>query len=161
MAGKKWYYAFLKRYPQLNLRQPRATSLNRATAFNKTTVQDFINKLEAVMDEHNIKDAIQIYNMDETGLSTVQRKVRKVLAPKGKHQVGSITSGERGTTTTAVCCASAGGSFVSPLIILRGKEQKMNYRMEHHLDVFLHSTQKVATLTRTYFLVGCSTLLKM
>ncbi|XP_026331158.1 uncharacterized protein LOC113238548 [Hyposmocoma kahamanoa] len=83
MAGKKWYYAFLKRYPQLSLRQPRATSLNRATAFNKPTVQDFFNKLEAVMDEHNIKDPRQIYNMDETGLSTVQRKVRKILAPKG------------------------------------------------------------------------------
>lgn len=124
MAGKKWYYAFLKRYPQLSLRQPRATSLNRATAFNKPTVQDFFNKLEAVMDEHNIKDPRQIYNMDETGLSTVQRKVRKVLAPKGKHQVGSITSGERGTTMTAVCCASAGGSFVPPLIIFKRKRAK-------------------------------------
>ncbi|KOB68546.1 Uncharacterized protein OBRU01_10905 [Operophtera brumata] len=47
-AGKKWYYAFMKRHPNLSLRQPRATSMCRATGFNKPVVEGFFNKLEAV-----------------------------------------------------------------------------------------------------------------
>lgn len=39
--------------------------------------------------------------MDATALSTVQ-KPQKILARKGKHQVGAITSGERGTNTTVI-----------------------------------------------------------
>ncbi|XP_045764351.1 uncharacterized protein LOC123866715 [Maniola jurtina] len=124
MAGKKWYYGFLKRHPEISLRQPRATSFNRATAFNKPTVNDFFEKLERVMDEHGINDPRNIFNVDETGLSTVQRKPRKILAQRGKHQVGAITSGERGTTTTAVCCASASGNFIPPLIIFKRKRAK-------------------------------------
>jgi len=57
----------------------------------------------------NQLDASRIYNVDETGLSTVQKRTRKILAMKGKQQVGSVASGERGTTTTAVCCVSASG----------------------------------------------------
>ncbi|CAK1578118.1 unnamed protein product [Parnassius mnemosyne] len=128
MAGKKWYYAFLKRHRSLSLRQPRATSINRATAFNKPTIKDFFEKLEKVMDEHGIHDPRYIYNVDETGLSTVQRKPRKILAKKGKHQVGALTSGERGFTTTAVCCASAAGHFVPPLVIFKRKNAKDELR---------------------------------
>jgi len=35
MAGKDWYYGFIKRHPNISLRKPKATSLNRITAFNK------------------------------------------------------------------------------------------------------------------------------
>jgi hypothetical protein len=60
----------------------------------------------------NQPDASSIYNVDETGLSTVQRKTRKILAMKGKQQVGSLSSGERGTATTPICCVSASGHYV-------------------------------------------------
>lgn len=121
----------MKRHPNLSLRQPRATSMSRATGFNKPAVadaDDFFSKLEAIIDKHDIKDAQRIYNMDETGLSTVQKKTRKVLALKGKRQVGAITSGERGVTTTAVCCANAAGNFVPPLIIFKRKRAKDELR---------------------------------
>lgn len=118
MAGKKWHYSFMKRHPDLSLRQPRATSFNRATAFNK----DMVNKLIEVTEKHSINEARHFYNVDETGLTNVQRKPRKIIAQKGKHQVGSITSGERGTTTTAA--ANAAGQCVPPLIIFKRKNAK-------------------------------------
>lgn len=81
------------------------------------------------MDTYDIKDAARIYNMDEIGLSNVQRKARKIVTLKGKRQVGAITSGERGTTTTAVCCANnAAGNFVPPLIIFKRKGAKDELR---------------------------------
>ena len=35
MAGRDWYYGFLKRHPNLALRQPEAVSLNRSIGFRK------------------------------------------------------------------------------------------------------------------------------
>ena len=37
-----------------------------------------------------------IYNVDETGVTTVQGRPSKVLATKGKRQVGTLVSAERG-----------------------------------------------------------------
>jgi len=41
-------------------------------------------------------EAHQIFNLDETGITTVQNP-SKVVAQKGKKQIGAITSAERGT----------------------------------------------------------------
>jgi len=86
MAGEDWAAGFRKRNPSLSLRQPSATSLNRVLAFNKSEVDLFFSNLEEVYKKHPFK-ATRIFNMDETGISTVQ-KPGKVLAPKGQHQVG-------------------------------------------------------------------------
>jgi len=41
----------------------------------------------------------------------------KVIAQKGKRSVGAITSCEKGKTITVLCCVSATGVYVPPLII--------------------------------------------
>lgn len=56
--------------------------------------------------------------MDETALSTVH-KPSKVIAQKGKHQVGAITSGERGLTTTGIFAMNAAGEFIPPMLIFK------------------------------------------
>lgn len=118
MAGKKWYYSFMARNPQLRLRQPECISMSRVKGFNKENVNEFFDLLESVVDEHKF-DGTRIYNMDESGFSTVQKKAQKVISEKGKHQVGAISSGERGVNTTFVCCCNAAGSFVPPMIIFK------------------------------------------
>jgi hypothetical protein len=45
------------------------------------------------MDKYKFESS-RIYNMDETGISTVQ-KPGKILGPTGQKQVGSATSWER------------------------------------------------------------------
>lgn len=123
MAGKKWYYSFLSRHPNLSLRQPENISIARCKGFNRTNVYGFFNILEKLVDENDI-DAFHIYNVDESGFSTVQKKSPKILASKGKHQVGFIASGERGINTTLVCCCNAAGNYIPPMIIF--KRQRMH-----------------------------------
>jgi len=65
-----------------------------------------------------------VYNVDETGISTVQKSVQKILGKKGKRQVGKVKSGERGVNTTVVCCVSTMGNYVPPLIIFKMKKEQ-------------------------------------
>jgi hypothetical protein len=65
--------------------------------------------------------ATNIFNVDESGFSTVQKRNQKILARKGKSQVGVIASGERGVNTTMVVCTSAAGQYVAPMIIFKRK----------------------------------------
>ena len=104
-ASKHWFYDFMKRHHELSLRQAEATSTARARGFNKRSVGEYFDKLEALIDKHSFDAA----HVDESGITTVQ-KPGKVIGRRGKKQVGSFTSGERGFTTTVVCCFSASGT---------------------------------------------------
>ena len=101
IAGIDWLQSFMKRQPELSLRTPEATSFARSTAFNKRTVREFFQNLKTVRNRYKYNPYC-IYNVDETGLTTVQKQV-KVLAGRGSKQVGRIKSAERGTLVTACC----------------------------------------------------------
>lgn len=127
MAGDKWYYSFLSRHPELALRKPEATSMARATGFSKERTDEFFDVLSKLVDNNKLQ-AANIFNVDETALSTVQ-KPRKVLAKKGSHQVGSMTSAERGTLTTGIFCMSAIGVYVPPMLVFKGKRFKTEWKI--------------------------------
>jgi len=114
-ASEDWLAAFLRRNPHLTLRTPQATSLARAMNFNRENVSNFFNKLSTVLERHSFEPQ-NIYNIDETGVSTVQ-KPTKVIAKKGTKQVGSIASQERGTLVTLCVAVNAVGNAIPPMFI--------------------------------------------
>lgn len=119
LAGMDWYYSFKNRHPNISLRIPESTSLNRITSFNESEVNIFFNNLKLLQEEHNFVSE-RMFNVDETGITNVHKN-SKILARKGLKQVGKVTSGERGTTTTVVCSFSAGGTYIPPMFIFKRK----------------------------------------
>ena len=93
MAGVDWLRGFRKRNPSISLRIPEATSAARASAFNKPQVQKYFRCLTATIDEFKFEPQ-QIWNVDESGFTTVPSQHPKIFATKGRKQVGILTSAE-------------------------------------------------------------------
>lgn len=123
MAGKEWLRGFIKRHPDISLRQPTSPSVARAMGFNMPQCERFFIKLSALMDRYNFSPN-NIYNMDETGISSVPNNPPKVISTKGKRAVNKISSGERGTNVTVVSAMSVTGHFVPPTFIFGRKRMK-------------------------------------
>lgn len=112
IAGGDWFSGLIKRHNNISIQKPEATSKARATSFNRHNVELFYSNLATVMSRHQFQPQ-NIWNMDETGVTTVQMPDR-VVARKDHKQVGSIVSAERGTLVTMACAVSALGNHISP-----------------------------------------------
>ena len=62
--------------------------------------------------------------MDETNLSTVPKSRHKIIAAKGKRQVGPLSRAKKNVTTTGVFCMNAAGYFLPPMLIFKRKRMK-------------------------------------
>lgn len=67
----------------------------------------------------------KIWNLDETGLSTVQGQ-SKIVASKGLKQIGNATSGERGQRVTMIAAVIAVGNSLPPMFIFPNVHFKDN-----------------------------------
>lgn len=123
MAGWDWLKGFRDRNPIISLRTPESTSFARASAFNKEQIQKYFSQLSDVLEKHNF-EANDIWNVDESGFSTVPSKNTKIFATRGRKQVGILTSAERGQHFTVVCSMNAVGTYIPPAIIFPRKNMK-------------------------------------
>jgi hypothetical protein len=68
--------------------------------------------------------AHRTFNLDETRITTVQQRHSKVVSMRGKKDVESLTSAERGNLITVVTRMSASGTYVPPLAVFPRKNMK-------------------------------------
>ena len=66
----------------------------------------------------------RLYNCDETGITIVQHKHTKMWGLKGRLQISSVQSAERGSLVTVVICVSPTVQFTPPLLVFPRKNMK-------------------------------------
>jgi hypothetical protein len=128
LAGQDWVKGFLARHSTLSIRTPENTSGARAMGFNKVSVDQFFSLLTQTIYTHKLTPD-KIFNVDETGVSVNPKTQSKIVALKGKRQVGSLTSAERGETVTAAVCMSASGLFMPPMLIFPRMKKKQEFEL--------------------------------
>ena len=124
-AGKQWWKGFIQRH-KLSIRTPEATSIGRTVGFNYHNVKEYFDNLGVVLDTHHFTPD-RIFNLDETGVTTVQNP-KKVVTASGTKSVGSITSSERGELVTVLYAVCASGHALAPMLIF----PRVRYR-EHFI----------------------------
>ena len=115
MAGRDWLRGFMARHPEISLRRPEGTSLNRAVSFNREIIAEFFRVYKGLIGSGEYTPR-QVWNVDETGITPVQVPA-KVLATRGKRCVGKITSAERGELVTVVAAVNAAGQYLAPMLV--------------------------------------------
>ncbi|KAF0312836.1 hypothetical protein FJT64_016506 [Amphibalanus amphitrite] len=123
-AGPDWVAGFLKRHPEVSVRKPENCSLTRLEAVNKENIRKFYKNVADATAKNGPYPPHRIFNVDETGITPVVDSP-KVLAGKGRRNVGRVSSAERGKLTTVVGCVSADGNSVppSPMLIFGGRKR--------------------------------------
>ena len=116
-AGIDWLKGFMSRHQKrLSLRTPEATSAARAGGFNQVSVNTFFDLLEKLQEKCKFTPD-RIFNVDETGITTVPNKPMRIIGTRGKKQVGALSSAERGQLVTVEICMSASGYYIPPMFI--------------------------------------------
>ena len=114
--------SFMKRHKSLSLRKPENTSINRSLGFNKASIEEFQINYQNLLHKFEFTPE-RIYNLDETGITTVLQ-APKVIAASGKKQVGQTVSSERGELVTFCGIVNALGNTVPPVYIFPRKRYK-------------------------------------
>ncbi|KAK3923478.1 Tigger transposable element-derived protein 1 [Frankliniella fusca] len=152
-AGIDWFHGFMKRHPEISIRVPESCSIARAMAFNKTTVENYFNKLEEVLSRHSsFGDGCSIYNLDETSTSTVQN-ARKLISPKGVKQVHQVKGAERGVSVTTAVIIGTNGAFLPPVLIFPRKKIVSSLTIGSYLGTLGLGNEKGYMTKATFVLV--------
>ena len=117
--GQTWYQGFLRRHPEISLREPE--SINKAReSVKESSIRKWFTELEYFLTERGMtdimKDSDRILNGDETGISLCP-KSGKVLAPRGYKNVYVVKKGNEKETLTVLVMMTASGKVCPPLVV--------------------------------------------
>ncbi|XP_049770439.1 uncharacterized protein LOC126109453 [Schistocerca cancellata] len=113
-------------------------------------IYDFYDKLEAILEELDIKDKpANIWNLDETYFSADPSRVRSVGGIGQKFFQNIQGSGRDNTTVLA--CVSAAGRALPPLIIFEGVHLWSSWKGAHDLSGTFYSTTVNGFMTSSIF----------
>ncbi|XP_023230152.1 uncharacterized protein LOC111630299 [Centruroides sculpturatus] len=117
--GKKWLKLFLKRHPNIAVKNTEVISKARA-AVSKKMIRNWFQELNNYLREEHASDILQnpsrIFNAYETRMLFCP-KTGKLLGPKAYKNFYNISSGQEKQCITVLCNFSASGQSVDPMIV--------------------------------------------
>lgn len=119
IPGKGWYYAFLKRHPQIVPRTPEAITA-ASSVVAESDIRNYFDNIEKYLRKNEyyeiLSDPTRIYNGDETNFQLCPNN-KVVLAPKGARNIYEVDRGQAKQSLTVMFTFSASGTIVPPMII--------------------------------------------
>ncbi|CAC5413884.1 unnamed protein product [Mytilus coruscus] len=118
LLSNKWYYSFMKRWPNLTISKPQKLSMQRARCASKETLSNYYKELGTIMTKNNLHEQPhKIFNMDESALQTEHSPGKIVHDIVVKPQ--SVTS-PRSSNVTIIGAGNAIGNAVPPYYVFPG-----------------------------------------
>lgn len=124
--GRKWFRSFIKRNPQVRLRNARPLDKKRAKISAEDVDQWFTEYEKFILENGLSNKPAQIWNCDESGFD-LQGKAGKVLGPSApKAQPYRVVTNTK-EHITVLPCFNAAGQFIPPFILFSGKRAPVGY----------------------------------
>lgn len=114
-----WFYAFMKRWPDLKLAKPQKLQMSRAKSASREAIDSYFHELGTVLQQNNLLESPErIFNIDETGISMEHAPPKIVCASSSNPQ--AVTSA-RSSNVTIIAGANAIGNNIPPFYVFPGK----------------------------------------
>ena len=119
LPGNKWLRLFLKRHPEIKLKNSEILSKTRASV-TEENIREWFKGLHAYLQKENVLDILtepaRMYNLDETGVQLCPT-TGKLLGAKKEKNVYYISPGKEKESITVLCTYSADGKGIAPMIV--------------------------------------------
>jgi hypothetical protein len=105
------------------MRTPEGISAAQVKGFTSENIARFLDIYESELRKvtHPVH---RIFNVDATGITSVQHRHSKVVSMRDKKEVASLTLAERGNLITVVTCRNSNGTYIPPLIMFPSKNMR-------------------------------------
>lgn len=124
--GRKWYKCFLKRNPQIRLRNARPLDKKRAK-ISAADLDKWFTEFQRFIVENGLATRpAHIWNCDETGFD-LQGKAGKILGPSAPKDQPYRVVTDRKEHITVLPCFNAAGQWIPPYILFAGKRAPVKY----------------------------------
>ena len=151
MPGKDWWYAFLKRHPEISQRTPEVLQKLRAYCCTPAAIEKWFSDFESFVVLNDIKNqSRRIWNADESGFPLCP-KTSRVIAMRSQKHVYSVSSDSKCQITTLVA-ANASGNVIPPMHIYPGKRAPRSNLLKGCVDgAYYGRSDKLGWMTTKLF----------
>ena len=113
----RWFYNFLKRWPELKLVKPSSLEMVRAKNTTPEVISKYFSELENILDKYCLRDKPEcIYNVDEKDINAEHKPLSVVGGFDSKPQ--ALTSPR--LTVTVIACGNANGMAIPTFFVFKG-----------------------------------------
>ena len=116
---KDWWYGFLRRHPELQMKKTADLEVARAIACKPERLKKWYDQYRDFCSANNIIDPGQVFNFDESGFPLQAGNTGKVVVERGTKVAYRVTADKK-TQITAFACICADGTILDPGVIFPG-----------------------------------------